>query len=144
MKRLMLFFATAVLITGCATHPVAPADAKPVPADRVFAYQPTGDANSSTITIARDEGMQSKQCPLAVYVDGTLAAHLRTGEVATLEVPAGNHVIGASPAGKGLCAMVNEAAHRREVSVTTEPGSRTKLRLAIAREGLIQISPTAF
>lgn len=43
-----------------------------------------------------------------------------------------------------LLFATNEAAHRREVSVTTEPGSRTKLRLAFAREGLIQISPTAF
>ena len=144
MNRLMLLFAAAALVTGCATHPVASTDAKPVPADRIFAYQPSGNATSSTVLVTRDEGLQSKQCPLAFYVDGTLAAHLRTGEVATLEVPAGNHVLGASPAGKGLCSMVNEAAHRREVSVTTEPGSRTKLRLAIAGQGVIQISPTAF
>ena len=144
MKRLMLLFVAAALVTGCATHPVAPSDAKPVPADRIFAYQPSGDATSSTIVIARDEGFQSKGCPMAFYVDGTLAAHLRAGETTTLEVPAGNHIFGAGPAGKGLCAMANEATHRRETSMTTEPGSRTKLRLAVVQEGLIQISPTAF
>lgn len=81
---------------------------------------------------------------MAFYVDGTLAAHLRPGEVTTLMVPVGNRILSAGPAGKGMCSWSNEAAHRRETSYPVVEGEQGKIRLAMTHEGVIQVTPTAF
>jgi hypothetical protein len=81
---------------------------------------------------------------MAFYVDGTLAAYLSTGETTTLTVLAGNRILSAGPAGKGVCTWGNEEAHRRETSFAVGEGTSTKIRLAITHEGVIQVTPTAF
>lgn len=144
MKRFAWFCLLSVLIAGCATSPVALIDAKPIPADRVFAYKQPNEEPSGSLVVVRDQGAFGAACPIALYVDGTVAAHLRTAETLTIHLPAGLHIIGAGPSGSGMCSWTNEAAHRREISHTVSAGSTTKLRLSITQQGLYQITPTAF
>lgn len=139
-----LIFLTAVALVGCSTHPVALDKAAAVPADQVFAFQSPDIAASGKLVIARDAGYMASGCPMAFYVDGKLAAHLRAGETTTLTVPAGNRILSAGPAGKGMCTWGNEQAHRRETSYAVEAGTTAKIRLAITHEGVIQVTPTAF
>lgn len=144
MKRLALFCLISVWVSGCATSPVALTDAKPVPADRIYAYRQPVNGASGTLVVVRDEGFQSKGCPVAFYIDGTLAAHVRAGETVTLTVPVGNRILGIGPAGKGLCSLADEATHRRETSLAVDSGSQTKVRVAVVGEGFYQVTPTAF
>lgn len=81
---------------------------------------------------------------MGLYLDGKLTAHVRTGETTTLTVPVGSRILGAGPAGEGMCAWANEATHTRETSHVVEPGSRTKVRLPVMGEGIYQVKPTGF
>lgn len=144
MKRFAMLCLIPALAAACATRPVALTEAKPVPVDRVFAYSQAHVGPSGTVVIVRDAGHMGGGCPLALYVDGVLAAHVRTSETVTLTVPAGNHIFGGGPAGSGMCAWRDEAAHRRETSQEVKAGSRIKIRLAMTQEGVIQITPTGF
>lgn len=144
MKRFAVFCLIPALAAACATSPVALTDAKPIPADRVFAYGQPIDGPSGQLVVVRDEGSQAKGCPMAFYVDGKLTAHVRTSETTTLTVPAGSRILGAGPAGEGMCAWANKAAHTRETSHVVEPGSRTKVRLSVMGEGIYQVTPTGF
>lgn len=144
MKRFALFCLIPVLAAACATSPVALTDAMPVPADRVFAYNQPIDGPSGQLVVVRDQGAFGAACPIALYVDGVIAAHFRTSEVLTIHLTPGQHVIGAGPSGGGMCSWTNEAAHRREIAHTVEAGSEAKMRLSITQQGLYQITPTGF
>lgn len=144
MKRFALLCLIPVFAVGCATRPVALSDAQEVPPDRVFGFQQSLDVPSGSLVVVRDVGYTGSRCPMAFYVDGVLAAHIKTGEVTTLSVPAGNRILGAEPAGRGLCTLGDETAHRRETSHAVETGKQTKVRLALTHEGIIQVTPTAF
>lgn len=144
MKRFALFCLIPALAAACATSPVAPTDAKPVPADRVFAYSQPIDGPSGKLLVVRDQRAFGAACPIAVYVDGQVAAHFRTSETLTLHLAPGPHVIGAGPSGGGMCSWSNEAAHRREIAHTVQAGTQARMRLSITQQGLYQITPTAF
>lgn len=144
MKRFTVFCLIPMLAAACATSPVTLTDAKPVPADRVFAYSQARSGPSGTVVIVRDAGHMGGGCPLALYLDGALAAHVRASETVTLTVPAGNHIFGAGPAGSGMCSWRDESAHRRETSQEIKENSTIKIRLAMTQEGVIQITPTGF
>ena len=144
MKHLVLIVVCTAALVGCATHPVPSSEALPVPTDRVFAFQTPTDRPSGTLVVVRDRGFIAGGCPMAFFVDGTLAAHLRTGESTTLIVPAGAHILGAGPAGAGMCSWANTETYRREASQLVTEGTTTKIRLAITQNGIIQVTPTAF
>jgi len=144
MKRFALFCLIPVLAAACATSPVALTDAKPVPADRVFAHNQPVEGPSGQLVVVRDQGALGAACPIALYINGQIAALFRTSETLTLHLQAGQYVIGAGPSGGGMCSWTNEAAHRREISHTVQPGTQAKMRLSITQQGLYQITPTGF
>ena len=144
MKRFALFCLIPVLAAACATSPVALIDAKLVPADRVFAYSQPIESPNGQLVVVRDQGALGAACPIALYINGQIAAHFRTAETLTLHLPVGQYVIGAGPSGGGVCSWTNEAAHRRGIAHTVEPGTQAKMRLSITQQGLYQITPTGF
>lgn len=144
MKKILMYLVATIALAGCATRQISADQAQPVPTDRVFAFNTAGDGASGQLVVTRDVGAVGGACPLALYIDGTLAAHLRRGESVTLTVPAGSRIVSASFAGKGLCKWGDESAHRREISRMVTAGNKTSIRLALAHDGLIQVSPTAF
>lgn len=144
MKGTILPLLLTAMLTSCAaTRPVALQDAKPVPVERVFAFNGPSDSSTGTVIVVRDMGHMGGGCPMGFYVDGELAAHVRKGESVALTIPAGNHVIGAGPEGDGICSWRNEATYRREVAVTVQAGATSNIRLAYTQDGTALISPTA-
>lgn len=144
MKRYLLFVLLPAVVAGCATHPVAIEDADPVPADRVFAPLAVSDAPAGRLLIVRDRGTMVGGCPMALYVDGVLVAHIRSGEHIAWPTGAGKHIVGVGPAGKGACAFKDAAANLRELGVELPAGGQVKLRAGVTQDAVYQIAPTAF
>ncbi|WP_423179310.1 hypothetical protein [Stenotrophomonas sp. CASM110] len=92
MKKIVLSLIACVVLAGCATRQISSEQAQPVPAERVFAFNGIGDTASGQVIVTRDVGAVGGACPLALYIDGTLAAHLQRGESVSLPVPAGNRI----------------------------------------------------
>ena len=130
---------TALALAGCATQAPKQSQIKPVPADRVLAYQSAGDGDA-TIIVTRDVGFTGGGCFAGLYLDGTLVAKLDTGERASLYVPSGRHVIGTWNVGKALCGY-REGKDRRETDATLKPGETRKFRILIGNAG-VEITPT--
>lgn len=144
MLQRFLRLLACVVLASCATRQIDSAQAQPVPSERVFAFNGAGDSSTGQVVVTRDIGAVGGACPLALYIDGALAAHLRRGETVTLSVPAGNRIVSATIAGKGVCSWGDESGHRREISQVVTAGGQTRIRLALAHDGVIQVSPTAF
>ncbi|WP_295574461.1 hypothetical protein [Stenotrophomonas maltophilia] len=143
MKGIVAAVAIATVLAGCsATRPIATEMAKPVPASQIFAYaQPAADTGAVVVT--RDVGLSGSKCPVAFYVDGKVAANVDNGQTMTLHVPSGKHILGAGPAGTGVCGIVSRTAHLREAGFDVVAGSTMKLRLGFTRDGTYQITQTA-
>lgn len=143
MKGFSAAAAVVALLAGCsATRPIATEMAKPVPASQIFAYaQPATD--TGTVIVTRDVGLAGSKCPVAFYVDGEVAAHVDNGQTMTVYIPSGKHILGAGPAGTGVCGIVSRTAHMREAAFDVVAGDRLKLRLGFTRDGTYQIAPTA-
>lgn len=119
------------------------AEAAPVPADRLLAFQSPIAGDSGTVITIRDAGFTGSGCNMAVYIDGTLAARIGDAEVATFYLSAGDHIIGTGPTGRGTC-VIGQERLRREIGVSLEPGETKKFRLSINPNSGPAIEPTAF
>lgn len=89
MRTTIAALLAAVVMGGCASHTVSRYTARPVPQDRLLAYQVKPTGPSAQIVLVRDAGMSGAACFFAVHVDQVLAARIDTGEIVTLHVPAG-------------------------------------------------------
>ena len=144
MKRYLLFVLLPAVVAGCARHPIAIEDADPVPAERVFAPRAASNATAGKLLVVRDRGTMVGGCPMALYVDGVLVAHVRSGEHIAWPTAAGNHIVGVGPAGKGACAFKDAAANLRELGIEVPVGGQVKLRAGVTQDAVYQITPTAF
>ncbi len=143
MKGIIAAAVVIAALAGCsATRPIATETAQPVPAGQIFAYAQSA-ADAGAVVVTRDIGLAGSKCPVAFYVDGKVAAHVDTGQTMTLHIPAGKHILGAGPAGTGVCGIVSRTAHLREANFEIEAGGSLKLRLGFTRDGTYQITPTA-
>jgi hypothetical protein len=134
------FIALVVLVlAGCATQAPRKNQIKPVPADRVLAFQ-SPDGGDATIIVTRDVGFMGGGCFAGLYLDGALVAKMDTGERASLYVPSGRHIIGTWSVGKALCGY-REGTDRRETDATLKTGETRKYRILIGNNG-VEIAPT--
>lgn len=114
------------LLAGCASTAISVRDAKPVPADEVYAFQSKPAGESGKITVVRDSGAVGSGCDIVVYVDGRKAAKVGTGQRVTFYLPAGSPNLGAGLAGSGLCA----GAAIRTIAATVRPGKESLYRIS--------------
>lgn len=116
------------MLAGCSTSPVPFDQARPVPVERLLAFGKKPAGPYGTITVARDTGFVGGGCFVAVHVDGRPAARIDTGEVVSLYVPAGEHLVGlgADERGSGLCSW---AGTLKEQSATLKPGQVKRFRI---------------
>lgn len=128
MLKIAAATALVVLIAGCSTSPVAFDKAKPVPGDRVLAYGKKPAGQYGTIQVARDTGFVGGGCFVAVHVDGRPVARIDTGEVVSLYVPAGEHLVGlgADASGSGLCTW---SGALKEQATILKPGQTKRFRI---------------
>lgn len=105
MFRIIIIAALCSLATGCATSPVASSQAKPVPAQRIFAFQDKTSKSTASIIVTRDSGFLGGGCFLAFSLDGVRAGRFDPGETASFHVEPGEHLLAVKPdaEGSGLC-----------------------------------------
>lgn len=140
MKRMTLLL-VALLVAGCATHAPKQSEIRPVPADRVSAFQSPADGDA-TLVVTRDLGFMGGGCFLAVFVDGKEAARIDRGERVTFHVRAGHHVLGTWNAGKALCGY-REGRDRRETDASVATGETRRYRILMDSSGSLTLEPSS-
>lgn len=142
MHRIMLAVAAATLIASCTSTPVDSTKAKAVPTQRLFAHQAEVESGAKLI-ITRDSGYwASGGCIAKVLIDGTKAARMDTGEVATFFVKPGRHFVGidGDDEGSGLCAM---QIGQQLKEITTEISAGEVQRFRITGQNGLDIRPSS-
>lgn len=142
MRTMGILVAVAALcLAGCATTPISPADATPVPAPRLLAYQQPG-AGLATIVVTRDTGIIDSACYVSLTIDKKLAARFGTGEVARFHVEPGAVLfrVGNDPDGHGLCTLGQDDWTERQMIIGA--GDVMHFRLSTDGNGKHDIEPT--
>lgn len=138
--RVLLGLVALLALGGCATRPVPDSEMRPAPRDRIVSAQYLDPApGTGSVLIKRDAGYMGSGCLAAISVDGQLIADLGTAETLTIYLRPGEHVLGAGPRRRGLCAMGNIS----ETGVDVHAGASLRYRVSVDTGG-IRISPTAY
>ncbi|WGL63962.1 3-isopropylmalate dehydratase [Pseudomonas sp. CW003PS] len=137
--RSFLIALPLVLLAGCSSFRGNPEDIKPVPEDRLLAFQEAQE-NGAQIVVNRDFGMMGGGCYVAIEVDRKVAARIGVGEVATFQVRPGTRVVGITPdrMDNTLCGM---GRLLREVAVPVKTGETQYLRIVSQNKGGFDIRP---
>ena len=93
MRRTLTALALIALV-GCSTSQVPADKAVQVPADRVLAFSSEPSTPHGTIIVTRDTGFIGGACYVGILIDGKFSARIDTGEVVSLYVPTGEHLVG--------------------------------------------------
>jgi len=134
--KLIAAACAAVLLTGCATAPVSPDVAKQVPPERVFAYQQSASPSDGTLLLIRDSGALGSGCRVVIYIDDVQAASFSTSEKASLNIPAGRHILASGPTGNGLCGMgKGKDSMKRSIAVDIKAQHTSVYRIAVGMGG---------
>ncbi|MFJ9531237.1 hypothetical protein [Herbaspirillum sp. NPDC101396] len=140
MRGLIVVGVTALILAGCATTPVSLGDATAVPAERIFAQASGAAKDWPRITVVRDSGYLASGCDFGFYLDGRLAARMAVGERFSIEVPPGEHILGAAIVGRALCSFGED--QRREIASIVQPGEKKVYRISARSDGGVLIEPT--
>jgi hypothetical protein len=132
MKKLSLVLFILAL-SGCSTEPVLPQNAKAVYTPVEFQQKP----NTTEIKIVRDKGFVAGGCAITSYINGLRLAELETGEMVKAYLPAGEVIIGAGFAGKGLCS----GAPKKEREFVIKANVPRILRIFTDQSGNVDILP---
>jgi len=84
----------------------------------------------------RDAGFMSSACATRVFVNGELAAYVRAGEKVTLNISAGDIILGAQP--DGIC-----AGGLVEIEARLQAGRLTHYRIGYDHNGSLGLYRTA-
>ena len=93
MRRTLAALAL-IALAGCSTSQVPADKAVQVPADRVLAFASAPSTPHGTIIVTRDTGFIGGACYVGILIDGKFSARIDTGEVVSLYVPTGEHLVG--------------------------------------------------
>jgi len=125
--RVFWVMLVAVGLSGCTSFRADTEHLKPVPAERLSAWQQTL-ATSSELVVDRDIGIMGGGCYVALMIDREPAALMAVGEVATFHLPPGEHIVGITTDKQGgmLC---SKGRLDRELRLQTSAGERQHLRI---------------
>ncbi|RMH86966.1 3-isopropylmalate dehydratase [Pseudomonas sp. AOB-7] len=128
-----------LLLAGCSSFRGDPEHVRPVPAERLLAFQ-EARAGSAQIVVNRDFGMLGGGCYVAIEVDRQVAARIGVGEVATFQVRPGTHVVGITldKQDDTLCSM---GRLLRELAVPVKAGESHAFRIVSQNKGGFDILP---
>ena len=132
MKKIIIALLVIGLV-GCSTEPVLPQNAKEVQASYEFQQKP----KTTGVTIIRDKGYVASACAITAYINGKRLAELETSEKVIAYVPAGDVIVGAGFAGKGLCG----GTPRKEREFIVKENQPRVLRIFIDQSGNVDILP---
>nr|WP_314533513.1 hypothetical protein [uncultured Pseudomonas sp.] len=83
MLKFSIVTVALILTAGCATSPVPPNEADPVPADSLYGMQRPTSPNDARIVFTRDSGASCMLYDLHLQIDGRKVASVGTSETAT-------------------------------------------------------------
>lgn len=133
MQKLIAITAAAIALAGCATTPTPIADARPVPAERIYVTNQLPAQGNAHATFVRDSGMFGGALSLHVYVDGTKLASLDPGESTDLVIAPGERILGVMPTN------FLGAASLKSIEQNLKPNQRYFYRLLIDTSGQASI-----
>lgn len=137
MKALTLFF--FILLTACATTPLAINQTAAVPETRILAPQLLAQtANTGSLVVKRDSGFMGSACTIRVFVDAVPVADLNPAERVEVFVGFGEHSVVVTTTGV-LC-----GGGTSETAVVVMPERQRILRIASGQSGDILLQPSAF
>lgn len=131
--RSFLLAVPLLLLAGCSSFRADPEHVRPVPEDRLLAFQ-TAETGGAHIVVTRDFGLMGGGCYVAIEVDRKVAARIGVGEEARFEVPPGTRIVGITPdrMDDTLCGM---GRLLREVAVPIKAGETQQLRIVSQNKG---------
>lgn len=137
--RLLILLAAA--FAGCATTPIPADSAKPVPPERLLAFQ-AGIADGGTLVVTRDVGYLGSACFSGFWINGEFAARFGVGETAKFFVPEGEVLLrtGVDPQGGGLCGVSKDQWTQRET--ISRAGETRYFRLSSSPNGMPDVQRT--
>ena len=123
-----------IALGGCASVPVPYSEAKPTPNNKQILF---AEATPSTVpvTLIRDRQFVGSICATKIMVDEKVAAYVGVAERVTLNIPVGEVILGAEPA--GIC---NGGLAEHEVNLT--PGKPLYFRISISQNAETHIYRT--
>lgn len=130
--RLVAFGVAMAIIAGCSTSVVPVDRAVSAPSERVIQRQEPSPELGRLIVV-RDSGIMGSLCLATVFIDGARMARLETKEKAEFFLAPGEHLLGASLEGKGLCGM---NARRMEREVLISQGQTKVYRIYTSETGM--------
>lgn len=81
MRKMVVFAALMLALTGCETSPVAPDAAKQVSQSNIYAFSRKSGPDDARIVFTQDSGIASCfGAGMSVYLDGKLAAETGQGQ----------------------------------------------------------------
>lgn len=104
MRRIIATAALLLTLGGCETSPMLVSEARPVPANDMYAIKIEDAEDSGRLTIFRDDGFVGAGCDAVFYIDGQRAAKIGPGQKASFILPPGEVNLGTGLAESGLCA----------------------------------------
>lgn len=134
--RLILGAVAAAMVTlsGCATTVTPTSEASQGNALNGYGKSAPGTV---PVTIKRDSGFMGAACSHGLYVDGAAVANLSAGQLVTIYLRPGPHIVGARP--NGIC-----GGGDAEVEITVREGRSNSVRVGSDQGGSLRIQPTAF
>lgn len=126
--RKILTAVALIALAGCSTSQVPADKALQVPADRVLAYASKPTTPYGTIVVTRDTGLVGGACYVGVLIDGKFAVRIDTGEIVSLYVPVGEHLVGlvGDERSGGVCGW---GELRKEQSTSVTDGQLKRFRI---------------
>jgi hypothetical protein len=131
MQRIIAMGALLLALGGCATSPMPVSEARPVPADKMYALKDQGTKDSGRLTVFRDDGFVGSGCDAVFYIDGQRAAKIGPGQKASFVLPAGEVNLSTGLAESGLCA----GAAIKTVASNIKPGKEVIYRISWDTQG---------
>lgn len=137
MPRVYLLAAPLIACTlaACETAPIQNDAASPVPRERIYAMGAPGDG-LVPFRVKHDHRL-FPSCDVHVYIDGTDVARIDGGEIVTLYLRPGEHLVGARNV--GVCLTKSS-----EATVNIRPGVAQTFRIKHNSDGYMTLGPTAF
>lgn len=139
--RLLSVVSCLLMLAGCSSWQPQPEEIKPVPAERVLAFQQPLE-NAGEIVVTRDFGWRGGGCYIALLIDRELAARIHVGEQVRFQVPAGARIvgIGTDPLDDSLCGKLSL---RREKLARVVAGQTLEFRVISGNDVGFDILPVA-
>lgn len=125
-----------IMLTACSTVPVTEGQAKPIPAERVYAtqYFQNSAERSASIYISRDKGYSGSGCSHDIYLNNEKVMAIRQAEAATLHVAPGAYFLKLETGG-GLCPNISTSQN-----MTLSAGERQVYRVLIPSDGNLRLT----